>query len=167
MRAGATWHAGRGTIDRYGLVGTFGGAVDTGVASLFVSAGLSAAAGLPSWSDLLGPLAAEIGVAGEFADLPLLAEYYEQNGPGRRWRTTCATRCRRTRPAQRHRLIAKLPVDEIWTSNFGSLLEAAAPGASVAAHDNDALDIGTGRRAIIKMHGSLSLGNPAVWIAPR
>lgn len=157
------------TIDRYELVGIFGGAVDAGVASLFVGAGLSAAAGLPTWSDLLGPLAAEIGVAGEFADLPLLAEYYEQNGPGRR--PALETHLRNVlspyrTPAESHRLIAKLPIDEIWTTNFDSLLEAAAPDASVAAHDNDALDIGTGRRTIIKMHGSLSLDTPSVWIAP-
>jgi len=157
------------TIDRYELVGIFGGAVDAGVASLFVGAGLSAAAGLPTWSDLLGPLAAEIGVAGEFADLPLLAEYYEQNGPGRRPALENHLRnvlsAYRT-PAESHHLIAKLPIDEIWTTNFDSLLESAAPDASVAAHDNDALDIGTGRRTIIKMHGSLSLDTPSVWMAP-
>ncbi|MFC5268745.1 SIR2 family protein [Kribbella qitaiheensis] len=157
------------TIDRYELVGIFGGAVDAGVASLFVGAGLSAAAGLPTWSDLLSPLAAEIGVAGEFADLPLLAEYYEQNGPGRRPALENHLRNELSAyqtPAESHHLIAKLPIDEIWTTNFDSLLETAAADASVATRDNDALDIGTGRRTIIKMHGGLSRDNPPSWTAP-
>jgi hypothetical protein len=166
---GGAWQADRVTIDRYELVGIFGGAVDAGVASLFVGAGLSTAAGLPTWTDLLVPLAAEIGVAGDFADLPLLAEYYEQNAPGRRpalenhLRTALSTY--RT-PAPSHHLIAKLPIDEIWTTNFDPLLETAAPGASVATHDDDALDIGSGRRTIIKMHGSLSVDANPTWTAP-
>jgi hypothetical protein len=157
------------TIDRSELVSIFGGAVDAGVASLFVGAGLSTAAGLPTWKDLLVPLAAEIGVAGEFADLPLLAEYYAQNAPGRRPalenHLRDALSSYRT-PAESHRLIAKLPIDEIWTTNFDPLLETAAPDTSVAAQDNDALDIGTGRRTIIKMHGSLSLNATPTWTAP-
>jgi hypothetical protein len=157
------------TIDRYELVGIFGGAVDAGVASLFVGAGLSTAAGLPTWNDLLVPLAAEIGVEGEFPDLPLLAEYYEQNAPGRRPalenHLRNALSAYKT-PAQSHQLIAKLPIDEIWTTNFDALLETAAPKASVAAADSDALDIGAGRRTIIKMHGSLSVDPSPTWIAP-
>jgi SIR2-like protein len=167
--ASRPWHADRVTIDRYELVGRFGAAVDAGVASLFVGAGLSTAAGLPTWNDLLVPLAAEIGVAGEFADLPLLAEYYEQNAPGRRpaleTHLRNALSAYRT-PAESHHLIAKLPIDEIWTTNFDPLLETAAPDASVAAQDNDALDIGTGRRTIIKMHGSLSLDTTPTWTSP-
>ncbi len=156
------------TIDRYELVGIFGGAVDAGVASLFVGAGLSTAAGLPTWNDLLVPLAAEIGVEGEFPDLPLLAEYYEQNAPGRR--PALENHLRKalsayTTPAQSHRLIAKLPIDEIWTTNFDPLLEIAAPRASVAAADSDALDIGAGRRTIIKMHGSIGTDSPPTWTA--
>ncbi len=157
------------TIDRYELVGIFGRAVDAGVASLFVGAGLSTAAGLPTWNDLLVPLAAEIGVAQEFADLPLLAEYYEQNAPGRRPALEAHLRNALSAykmPAQSHHLIAKLPIDEVWTTNFDPLLEMAAPNASVAARDSDALDIGAGRRTIIKMHGSLSADSPPTWMAP-
>ncbi len=157
------------TVDRYELVGIFGSAVDAGVASLFVGAGLSTAAGLPTWGDLLVPLAAEIGVAGEFGDLPLLAEYYEQNAPGRRPALESHLRdalSEYTTPAPSHRLIAKLPIDEIWTTNFDPLLESAAPRATVAVRDDDALDIGAGRRTIIKMHGSLSRDTPPVWTAP-
>ncbi len=157
------------TIDRYELVGIFGAAVDAGVGSLFVGAGLSTAAGLPTWNDLLVPLASEIGIAGAFADLPLLAEYYEQSAPGRR--PALEDHLRKalsaySTPAESHHLIARLPIDEIWTTNFDSLLEAAAPSASVAAQDNDALDIGAGHRTIIKMHGSLGLGATATWAAP-
>lgn len=105
------------TIDRYQLVAAFGGAVDAGVASLFVGAGLSTAAGLPTWNDLLAPLAAEIRVTGEFKDLPLLAEYYKQNAPRRRSalenHLLSALSAFRT-PADSHHLIAKLPIDEIW-----------------------------------------------------
>lgn len=157
------------TLDAHELVARFGTAVDAGVASLFVGAGLSAAAGLPNWNDLLEPLAAEIGVTGKFDDLPLLAEYYEQNAPGRRPALDNHLRDRLSRfrtPAAGHELISHLPIGEIWTTNFDPLLELAIPKATVAASDNDALDIGTGHRTIIKMHGSLSRDLPPVWTSP-
>ena len=65
------------------LVDRYGAAVDRHVAALFVGAGLSMQARLPSWSSLIRPLAAEIGLL-ELLDMPLAAEYFVQNTAGGR-----------------------------------------------------------------------------------
>ena len=146
-------------IDAYDLVNRFGAAAELGVAALFVGAGLSRGAGLPDWNDLMEMPRARAGVPAAVRDLPLVAEYYEQDPQGGRaslmdhlLRSTAAGH---TEPSEGHRLLAKLPVREIWTTNFDPLIERYMPEAQVVSTDDEMQRVGYGRRSVVKMHGSI------------
>jgi hypothetical protein len=103
--------------------------------ALFLGAGVSAAAGLPLWADLLLQLATESGLPE--ADLDGLAALPPQDAAsllGRRLGGT-ALRARvgeifGDRPhALAHALLAALPVREVVTTNYDRLFESAAAGA--------------------------------------
>lgn len=105
-----------------------------GNAVLFIGAGLSIGAGLPGWDELVLPLAERIGYSGD--DLLKAAQYYE-NRKGRhalishlrdRLDTTGIT------PTENHRLLAGLPIDIVFTTNFDDLLERAYRGAGRAVN---------------------------------
>lgn len=157
------------TIELHELVDLFGQAVDRHVGALFVGAGLSMQAGLPSWGTLVGPLAEAVD-AETVTDMPLAAEYYEQNAPGGRSALEhhlLTELSRVTTPSPGHRLITELNVPEIWTTNFDPLLELADAKAGVINLDEETPSIGTGRRVIIKMHGGFSFTKGrAVWQSP-
>ncbi|RBY91023.1 SIR2 family protein [Blastococcus sp. TF02A-30] len=114
------------------LAGDLGERARRGQLALFIGAGVSAAAGLPTWEQLLDELAARSGLPGDLraglAQLPpqdaaaLLARelgrdevegFVEQRfGPGPY--------------ALAHALIADLPVQEYVTTNYDPLVELAA-----------------------------------------
>jgi hypothetical protein len=154
-------------IDQYELVDRFGAATESGVAGLLVGAGLSRAAGLPDWEGLLAGPRSEIDIPDEVRDLPLVAEYYEQNADGGRpalkahlLRETAGSEAQ---PGPGHALLAQLPVREIWTTNYDPLIEQAIPNCQVVVKDDDTRRVGGGAVAVIKMHGSITPGPPAAW----
>ncbi len=61
-------------LSRHDLIEAFGAASDVGSAGLFVGAGLSKAARLPDWGELLEAPRVESDVP-KNSDLPLMAEY--------------------------------------------------------------------------------------------
>lgn len=145
----------------------FGAAVEAGVAGLFVGAGLSKAAGLPDWNDLLAGPRADAGIPDSVKDLPLVAEYYERASDGGRpalkahlLRQTAAAEAV---PGEGHRLLAELPVREIWTTNYDPLIEQAVPGARAVIRDEEARQVADGTVSVIKMHGSIRPGPPPDW----
>lgn len=147
------------TIKRHELIERFGLAVDRHAAALFVGAGLSMQAGLPGWDALVKPLAAEIG-AEQVTDMPLVAEYYEQNAGGKRpaLESHLLTKLSTIKtPSRGHELISQLHVSEIWTTNFDPLLELANPTAVVVNLDSETSAIGTGQPVIVKMHGGFKV----------
>lgn len=151
------------------LLKAYGAAVEARNASLFVGAGLSRASGYPDWSELLGFARVEAHIPDSLSDFPLVAEYYIQQSGGRdrleRWIAT-ALRDASGGPNEGHQFMAKLPISEIWTTNYDNLIEASDPTASVIASDEAIANRSSpwGRR-IIKMHGSLSPDEHS-WITP-
>lgn len=164
--AGADRDDVRVTIAIHELVSRYGEAVDRHVAAVFVGAGLSMQAGLPSWSTLIQPLADEIGVDTS-TDLTLIAEYFERTVPGGRERLAAhlATELSSIRtPHEGQQLVAQLGVTEIWTTNFDPLLELARPDAIVVNIDDEAPAVGSGEPVVIKMHGGFSFdGSTPRW----
>jgi hypothetical protein len=164
------WHPGPVPIDAAELVATFGAAVETGQAALFVGAGLSATAGLPGWGDLLAPLATDANVPTSIDDYPLLAEYIAQDAMVGRdqvnERILSVLTANPLEPSASHRLVAQLPVSEIWTTNYDPLLELSLPDASVV--EVDALLPGHVRTqpTIIKLHGSFRTQPRPSWVSP-
>lgn len=161
------------SLSRRDLVTTVGGACDLGNASLFVGAGLSKASGLPDWRDLLEqpriesvvPLTPEME-----ADLPLLAEYILVDPHFTRERLEQHILGSLTSggitPNALHQSIARLPVAQIWTTNYDPLIEMVATDSRVIAVDDEIREIGTTRRAIVKMHGSITPGASPNWASP-
>lgn len=137
----------------------FGEALDAKSGVIFAGAGLSVPCGGPSWVDVLEKPRKAIGLPKSFQDLPLLAQYYIDNEPGGREtleNTIRTSLARMTGPSIVHELISRLPVQEIWTTNYDTLFEQQLPDAKVFSDD---LSIGGFWKApgkkIIKMHGEL------------
>lgn len=158
-------------LARRDLIDLFGRACDLGNGALFVGAGLSMGASLPSWGELLEAPRAESEVPA-IKDLPLMAEYVLSEGRYSRSRleqhileVTAAAQATAT-PAMAH--LVRLPVDQIWTTNYDPLIEWTDPqlGVRVIANDDDVRLIGTSVRSIVKMHGSVTATTPATWLSP-
>ncbi len=154
-------------IDAYDLVDRFGAASDAGVAAMLVGAGLSRGAGLPDWNRLLEVPRERVGIPGVVRDLPLVAEYYEQDPQGGRdslkdhlLRSTAGVGAV---PGDGHRLLAELPVRDVWTTNYDALIEQSMPGCHVVASDDDTRLVGHGHRSVVKMHGSILPGPQPRW----
>lgn len=153
-------------IDAYELVDRFGAATEAGAAGLLVGAGLSKAAHLPDWDELMEFPRTRIDIPAAVRDLPLVAEYYEQDPHGGRaslkqhlLTSTCPPGAA---PGDGHRLLAELPVREIWTTNYDPLIEQAVPDCRVVATEEDTRLVGDGR-SVVKMHGSIAPGPPPTW----
>ncbi|MGW0020919.1 SIR2 family protein [Rhodococcus sp. NPDC003382] len=155
-------------ITRAKLVETYGQAILSGNAAVFVGAGLSRAAGYPDWGSLLKPMQDRCDIPGH-ADLPLVAEYIALDR-GNGGRDALETHILTTmikippEPTSSHRDLRRLDIKEIWTTNYDRLLETAIPEAVVVAGENHVHNIASRRRAIIKMHGSIDNRNE--WELP-
>jgi hypothetical protein len=166
------WLTGRMPIERFKLVEEYGEAVLSGNAALFIGAGLSQAAGLPGWESLLDPIREDCNVP-KSDDYPLVAEYitFELSG-GRQAlhdRILAAITATPVSPRPNHRLIARLRVPQVWTTNYDQLIERAVKAVeadtAVAVDEGTVHTIASNRRAVIKMHGSLS-SDPPHWHSP-
>ncbi len=152
-------------MDALELVAAFGRHVDAASATVFVGAGLSMAAGYPSWTALTEPMRDELGIASLLdlpqLDLPQLAQYAADSDPGGHDRLEDSVRASLTRvgdpaPTTAHTLLGQLPVTEFWTTNYDALLERAMTDAHVFVTDKQlAESVEPGKRRVYKMHGSL------------
>jgi len=132
-------------------------------AAIFVGAGVSMAAGYPSWKRLLHDIGQELGVdSGDVSDLAALAQWHIRQSAG-------ATRIRqvirdeigveRPIPATLN-IIARLPVRHIWTTNYDKLIERAFSAISrpldvISASSDIVLKPRAGAVRLYKMHGSV------------
>jgi SIR2-like domain len=133
--------------------------------ALFLGAGVSCSAGLPSWNGLLDKLARQLGFAGteleEFSKLDVL-----DRGSVLERRFRHRNESLNDRVAQiferewdyslLHGLLACLPADETITQNYDRLFEAAAVGCGspVATLPYTPGDVHS--RWLLKMHGCVS-----------
>ena len=152
----------------------FAEAVQVGDATVFVGAGISRAAGLPNWDELINHARKEAQVPESLKDAPLAAEYISLvrgvgwlHGEVLRALDVTAT----TTPV--HSTLASLPVRDYWTTNYDNLVETALAGHDpklqrvVGEGDYSAQRAasGSGSKRVTKMHGSLKhpTGTHAEW----
>ena len=135
-----------------------------GRASLFVGAGLSAPAGLPTWPDLLAPVSPALGLSpSDVADLTAFAQWaVNSTGGDRSMINAEITRAfgSATTPTPTQLRVARLPAASFWTPNYDRLLERALDAAGkpvvVRAEERDfARPLRAGGVELLKMHGTV------------
>ncbi len=131
---------------------------------LFVGAGVSAGAGLPTWASLLRKIASDGGVEPRIVKLLKDRDYRDQATLLERWLKTdggglkanvAAELSKASRYSLLHGLLASLPSKEAVTTNFDRLFEAALESgqrelAVLPANPSDA-----DGRWLLKLHGSV------------
>lgn len=134
-----------------------------GGGSVFVGAGVSMGAGYPSWATLLTEVGEELGVkSGELHDLAALAQWsIQENGSATRVRNVIKEQIGVEHGVpETLKIIARLPVKFIWTTNYDRLVERAfgevnRPIDTVSGAADLALRATPGAARLFKMHGSV------------
>lgn len=134
-----------------------------GTGAVFVGAGVSMAAGYPSWSDLLTDIGAEIGVnPRDILDLAALAQWHiRETGAATGVRNVIRREIGRERPLPDVvQTLARLPVRHIWTTNYDRLIERAfseigRPLAAVSSGSDLSIKAASGAARLYKMHGTV------------
>ncbi|HEX3131623.1 MAG TPA: SIR2 family protein, partial [Thermoanaerobaculia bacterium] len=138
-----------------------------GNGSIFVGAGLSIGAGLPSWEELVEPLARQVNCPPSTSFLDIAQYYVNVND-----QITLADHVRQALkkpgvgPTEVHRELIKLPVPRIFTTNLDNLLEDAFRERDLKfdtiVTDQDVALMDSGKKSIVKLHGDLA--QPASWV---
>jgi hypothetical protein len=132
-------------------------------AAIFVGAGVSVGAGYPSWRDLLKDIGAELGVeAGDIIDLAALAQWSMRKSAGRtRINNVIRAEIAPEKPVpDTLSTIVRLPIRNIWTTNYDRLIERAfseigRPVDPISAASDLAIKPRPGAARLFKMHGSV------------
>jgi hypothetical protein len=140
-----------------------------GHAAVFVGAGASLASGLPSWQGLVTELAPTLELTGDLPNglfspqlLLNVPQFYENRLGRRDLQNKIESLFSNKRPSRIHELIAELPTELFYTTNFDELLEDALRlcdrgSPAVIADEGDARDRVDYRGVQVrKLHGTLS-----------
>ena len=138
-------------------------ALHEGVGAVFVGAGVSKAAGYPTWAELLKDIAEELGVrSSDVHDLAALAQWHiSETGGSTGVRSVIRKEIGKDRPVPPTlEIIARLPVRHIWTTNYDRLVERAfaainRPIDVVSGAADLSLRARPGAARLYKMHGSV------------
>jgi hypothetical protein len=145
-------------------------ALDEGYAALFAGAGFSQPSGFVNWKELMKDIASDLGLNVDLeTDLIALAQYHVNTRAGRA-RLNKLLIQEFTKDAEitdNHRLVARLPLHTVWTTNYDTLIEDAFKQANKRPDVKiTQKNLGTTlpRRdvTIYKMHGDISQPENAV-----
>src|SRR6516225_5282078 len=137
-------------------------AVADDAAAIFVGAGVSIGAGYPSWKALLQDIGEELGVhSSDVLDLAALAQWSISRSAGKtRILTVIRNEVGVDKPVPIPlEVIARLPIRNIWTTNYDRLIERAfgaigRPIDCISATGDLAIRTRPGAARLYKMHGS-------------
>lgn len=138
-------------------------ALNDGLGAVFIGAGVSMAAGYPSWSGLLSDIADELEInSRNVHDLAALAQWsIQESGGATRVRNVIRKEIGPDKPIPESLdILARLPVRHIWTTNYDRLVERAFAAISrplnpISAPKDLALRTTPGATLLYKMHGSV------------
>lgn len=158
------------TKEQRRFIASFGDKAINGEAALFVGAGVSRSAGFVDWKALLTDVAIELDLdIGKEHDLLALAQYHV-NGHGSRGELNQQLLDAFVRDAERtevHEVLARLPIDTVWTTNYDRLLEKAYEESGQTVEVKLSIqNLAQARRGrdvtIYKMHGCVTQPHDAV-----
>ncbi|MDT8878896.1 SIR2 family protein [Halomonas saccharevitans] len=147
--------------------------LNSGTLAVFAGAGLSMPAGYVNWRELLRPIAEEIELSIEKeTDLVTLAQYYYNQKQANRGAINQALIDEFSKEAEiteNHKILARLPIDTYWTTNYDKLIEGALSQAGKipdVKYDVKQLVYTKPKRdaVIYKMHGDVDHPGDAVII---
>ena len=129
--------------------------------SFMIGSGTSVSSGLPTWDQLIAPYIQELDLKDQHIPYERILQYaLDSNTEYNDFLYSFKSVSDSCKPKPLHRLIAKLNVPRIWTTNYDGLLEKAyrdeMMGYQIVAEDNDIHLLDYSRNQIIKMHGSLT-----------
>lgn len=139
--------------------------------AVFAGAGLSMPAGYVSWSQLLKPIADEIGLNVEKEyDLVTLAQYHvNENGNNRSQlnKRLLEEFTENTEVTQNHKILSRLPINTFWTTNYDnliekSLLEEGKKPDVKFTKDQMSLTVPKRDAIVYKMHGDVNHPSDAI-----
>ena len=155
-------------VDAEVFLNSFEKDIRQGTGALFVGSGLSIESGLPSWDELMDTFLVELCLDKcqiPYLDPTALAQYYV-NKQGSR--TGLISRIkdlygRALKPSLSYRIVANLPVNVFWTTNFDKLLEESMKQCCPGTHSPNVVveykDLTTNtpsEKTIYKMHGCVT-----------
>jgi hypothetical protein len=137
--------------------------LEQGSGTLFAGAGVSMGAGYPSWRGLLAKIAEELGLdIDQEHDLAAVAQHFvnKSGGKGRLTNLIAKEFPRRPVPSVL-RVVARLPLRHVWTTNWDELIETAFRENRREAQVMERTGDLTFERAdadvvVYKMHGSVN-----------
>lgn len=148
-----------------------GEALAAGHLAVFAGAGLSMPAGFVSWSNLLRPIAEELGLdVDNEHDLVALAQYHcNENGNNRSQlnQRLIDAFVRDSSPTENHAILSRLPINTYWTTNYDSLIENSLSRRGKLVDVKHTVNHLTTRRVkrdavVYKMHGDAQHPDQAV-----
>lgn len=152
------------TVSREDLIKRFVTSIEEDDAALFIGAGMSRPSGYVNWKELLRECARELNLdLDREQDLVAVAQYY-LNRRHDRSRLNQIISKEFKKPvalSENHKIISRLPISTIWTTNYDSLIEDALEAnkrkVDVKSRDKD-VPIPSGERdtVLYKMHGDVS-----------
>ena len=151
-------------MERATFVERWAKGLELGSAAVFIGAGLSQRAGHPGWRRLLRDIARELGLdIEEEHDLAAVAQYSVNRAVGKRnqlARLIAKEFPPKSDAPEPFRLLARLPLRHVWTTNYDSLPETAWHNErkllDVKSRNEDlGIDKPWAHSIIYKMHGSV------------
>lgn len=144
--------------------------LNNGSASIFAGAGLSVPAGYVNWTDLMEEIAHDLGLDIENEkDLISLAQFHvnENQTRSKLNRKILEEFTEETKETENHKIIARLPLSSIWTTNYDQVLEKTIQKENkvvdVKYKNNQLLTTRPKRDTVIfKMHGDVNHPDEAI-----
>lgn len=159
------------STDKEVLIREYLKAIHEDNAAVFAGAGLSASSGFVNWKVLLKEAAEELGLdIDKETDLISLAQYFfNKNGRQRLSQLVIDNFSAEAQINENHKILAQLPIDTYWTTNYDRLIERslidAGKNPDVKISQADFALLKPKRDAIVyKMHGDIERANETVLI---
>ncbi|MBX3018533.1 MAG: SIR2 family protein [Bdellovibrionaceae bacterium] len=145
-------------------------AIEERTAAIFAGAGLSIPAGFVDWRGLLRKIAKEIRLnVDQENDLIAVAQYHvnEKGGRHRINEALVNEFSRKANLTENHRILARLPIQTYWTTNYDHLIEEVLDEAGKTPDVKKtvpslAVNVPMRDAIVYKMHGDVSLADEAV-----